>query len=444
MGKYVLFSPVGMTDPIANYHDGAMLHIARCLHPSKIYIYISREAAVFQERDDRYRRAIRLLGDSLSVDFKVEEITRTDLVDVHLFDEFYDEFEDIIKKIKAENPGHTILLNVSSGTPAMKSALHTIAAMTDDADCVPIQVSTPEKGHNPRKDDVSVYDLETQWECNADCQPNFTNRTSCSKNYNLIMKMKKEILRKHIDAYDYHAALSVAEEIPRLPKETHDYLRAACARIQLDMRGVDSLIPAGGPAGAIFSPIRRDDKRSVAEYLLWLDIKVEKKEYCDFIRGISPLFLDLLEKILEKNGIDMQRYCATSKNRKRALSRERLECSDEGRKILSVLDPLFGRDGFRDSNLGSAQLAPLASHYLNDAKLALSIKELRESEDKCRNIAAHEIVGVTEKWIQNNCGLSPKKIIKILTDLADYSGIPREKIKDSYRAMNEFIKESMI
>lgn len=443
MEKYILFSPVGMTDPMANYHDGAMLHIARRFHPSKIYIYISQEAAAFQERDDRYRRAIKLLGDSLNVDFKVEEITRPKLVDVHLFDEFYDEFEDIIKKITAENPGHTILLNVSSGTPAMKSALHTIAAMTDDADCVPIQVSTPEKGHNPRKDDVSVYDVETQWECNADCQPNFTDRTSCSKNYNLIVKMKKEILRKHIDAYDYHAALSVAEEISRsLPQESLDYLRAACARVQLDMKGVDSLIPVGGAASALFSPVREVDKRSVAEYLLWLNIKVKKEEYCDFIRGISPLFLDLLEKILEKNGINMQGYCVSFKG-KRTLRRERLDGSVKGREILSVLDPLFGRDSFRDSSLGSAQLSPLAVYYLNDARLASRIKALRESEDKCRNIAAHEIVGVTEKWIRDNCGLSPKEIMDILTDLADYSGISRKRIKDSYSAMNEFIKKSM-
>lgn len=442
MESCVLFSPVGMTDPMANYHDGAMLHIARRYRPSKIYLYMSKEAAAFQERDDRYRRAVKLLGDSLDVDFIVEEISRPELVDVHLFDEFYDEFEEIIGRIKRENPGAVVLLNVSSGTPAMKSALHTIAAMTDDADCVPIQVSTPEKGHNPHNDDIADYDVQTQWDCNEDCKRDFTDRTSCSKNYKLILKIKKEILQRHIDAYDYHAALSVAEEIARaLPREAAAYIEAAFARVQLDMRKVDSLIATGSEARLCFAPVSDSNRRSLAEYLLWLDLKIKRKEYGDFLRAISPLFLDLLVKILEKNGVRIDDYCSKA-GKKLTLRRSRLESSEKGMEMLSILDPLFG--GFRDGSLGSAQLAPLAMYYVKDAEIKKQIEKLRGCEEKCRNIAAHEIVGVTEEWIRDNCGMTPKDILDILTGLSDHAGIPRTKIKDSYEKMNEFIKQTVI
>ena len=44
MGKKILFSPVGGTDPISenNYRDGSMLHICRHYNQIKLfYIYLS-------------------------------------------------------------------------------------------------------------------------------------------------------------------------------------------------------------------------------------------------------------------------------------------------------------------------------------------------------------------------------------------------------------------
>ena len=36
MADYVLFSPIGGTDPIENYADGPMLHICRVYKPKKV------------------------------------------------------------------------------------------------------------------------------------------------------------------------------------------------------------------------------------------------------------------------------------------------------------------------------------------------------------------------------------------------------------------------
>ena len=239
--RYVLFSPIGMTDPISGNRDGSMLHIARKYKPEHVYLYLSQETAAFEEADGRYAGALSLLAEKLGFHVEVTKISRPDLVDVHLFDEFYDEFEGIIKSIKDENPEAVILLNVSSGTPAMKSALHTIAAMTDDAECIPIQVSTPRKAHNERRYDVKKYDLATEWELDEDNDTErFTDRCSCSDHYNLLLKIKKEIIRNHIDAYDYRAALALAKDCGRgVGERAKAYLRAACARVQLDEQGVE-------------------------------------------------------------------------------------------------------------------------------------------------------------------------------------------------------------
>ncbi len=59
--KKLLFSPVGGTDPISNFRDGALLHICRVYQPDIVYLYLSKEMCEAQEKDDRYRFCLRKL-----------------------------------------------------------------------------------------------------------------------------------------------------------------------------------------------------------------------------------------------------------------------------------------------------------------------------------------------------------------------------------------------
>ena len=449
--RYVLFSPVGMTDPISDCRDGSMLHIARRFRPERVYIYLSQETAAFEEADGRYAGALSLLAEKLSFHVEVTKISRPDLVDVHLFDEFYDEFEGIIKSIKDENPEAVILLNVSSGTPAMKSALHTIAAMTDDAECIPIQVSTPRKAHNERRYDVKKYDLATEWELDEDNDTErFTDRCSCSDHYNLLLKIKKEIIRNHIDAYDYRAALALAKDCGRgVGERAKAYLRAACARVQLDEQGVDAQLAetrAGSGVLIRFAPVRGERRRSIVEYLLWLEMKLRRAEHCDFIRGISPIFLDLLEEAADTAcGVKINDFCRIMADGKRIMSIDVMSKSVKGREVLNVLNEAFRTyGGYRNSDLSPAQLVPVIEALSQNEELKACVRALRGAEQNCRNMAAHEIVSVTGGWIKERCGLTPDDILKMLNNLAEYAGLKQSEIKNgSYDKMNELIKESL-
>ena len=102
MGKTILFSPVGGTDPISqtNCYDGAMLHITRRMKPDRIVLYLSKEIIKIQEQDDRYRYALNNLFKLQNrKDVEVEEILRPDLDNVQDFDFFYQEFREIIGDI---------------------------------------------------------------------------------------------------------------------------------------------------------------------------------------------------------------------------------------------------------------------------------------------------------------------------------------------------------
>ena len=71
--KKILFSPIGGTDPISNFRDGAMLHICRIYKPDIVYLYLSKEMCEFQEKDDIYRYCLEQLGKKLDKHFESEQ-----------------------------------------------------------------------------------------------------------------------------------------------------------------------------------------------------------------------------------------------------------------------------------------------------------------------------------------------------------------------------------
>lgn len=446
---YVLFSPIGMTDPISGGHDGSMLHIARTYRPERVYLYLSKETGELDAEDDRYAGALARLGEKLGHKFDVVKIFRPNLTAVHLFDEFYDDFENLLKQVKEENPGAAVLLNVSSGTPAMKSSLNTIAALTKGAVYTPVQVETPRKSHNERKEDVKEYDLELQWAFDKDNDDSPKNRCIYPEYYNLMLKVKKEIIRSHVDAYDYGAARSLADGCGLGVSDTAKaYLRAACARVQLDARSMTEHLAqarADSRVLLLFTPVRDGRLRSVAEYLLWLDMKLKRAEFCDFIRGISPVFLDLLEAAADKAcGESIDAFCRRFGEGKRILSIDRMSGNPLGERILGILEEAFkGYGGYHNSDLSPAQLVPVIEAMSNDESLKKRVKDLRNAEQNCRHMAAHEIVSVTEEWIKERCGLTPSDILAELNGIAEYIGVKRSEITGSYEKMNELIKESL-
>ena len=59
-----------------------------------------------------------------------------------------------------------------------------------------------------------------------------------------------------------------------------------------------------------FLPQENSETRKFFEYALLVDLKRRRKEYADFVRALSPLIMDLFEKILKKQcGINLEEYC---------------------------------------------------------------------------------------------------------------------------------------
>lgn len=435
MGKRILFSPIGMTDPIKYCRDGSMLHICRHYLPDIVYLYLSHEMMEYHRKDNRYVDAVERLGDLLGHSFEVRLIDRDELVEVQEYDVLYQDIREELRKIEAGmDEDDELLLNMSSGTPPMKSALFIIATLAE-YHYLPIQVGTPNRSANKEYEGREEY----EWELNEDNEAGAPNRCTEPRHLNLMKAIKMEAVKKHVEAYDYHAALEVADEIKQdIPKETYKLIQAADARLKLNDAMISSIL--GGKTDS-FYPVKRGFRQQIFEYALVLQVKLKKDEIADFIRGITPLTVDLLGEILKKTcGIKMEDLCCPG-SRAGTMRWDRKKMDK-----LGILDLLASRyenmDLLRDGQIYSHQIAKIiaVTHKLEDSLLLSKVEEIVEIERAVRNMAAHEIVSVTRGWIKKETGKSVDKIFEIIKYLTVKAGInARDEDWKSYDDMNETI-----
>lgn len=438
MNQTILFSPVGGTDPISNTNalDGSMLHICRVYRPEKVIMYMSKEILDKQKEDNRYRYCLDRLALLQDRKMEYETIERPELTKVQEFDFFYQDFRKIIADIVQNmDESDTLLLNVSSGTPAMKSGLLVLQTL-GEFECRLIQVITPMKCMN---DHIHKgYDVETLWELNEDNQDGFENRCREVQCPTLSAIKKQEIIKKHIAVYDYRAAVSVAETMPsEYTAEYLEALRMADARLLLDSAAVDNILRKND----FFSlPVRSGNGRSGFEYALILDVKLRRGEYADFIRAITPLIVDLFEMILKNRcKIDINRYCSI-KQKVRKWDGKKLQ----GTNILSTLETGYSGEKFKNGPVYSNHLKILIEAYSNESHLKRLVEELRSVETSVRNLAAHEVVSITNETIEELTGLTGSQIMDRIKDIFAYTGISvKTEYWDSYDNMNLKILELM-
>jgi CRISPR type III-A/MTUBE-associated protein Csm6 len=441
MRKKVLFSPVGNSDPIRDCYDGAMIHICRYYKPDTVYLYLSKEMLEYHKKDNRYLKTLELLGGKIGHRFEVEVIERPELTDPHIFDAFYSDFEGVLNNIAKPNDS-VILLNISSGTPAMKGALQTIAAMSYNL-YIPIQVSTPAKGSNKSNGNHLDYDIELHWENDIDNTPEGECRCTESAFENLNAKLKKEIIFAHIDSYDYPAALSVAKSMGGFAtRKSLEMLEIARSRFAMEFPQVGYRLRDLGLQYFYQKP----EYEKLLESILWLQIKEKRGEYVDLIRGITPVVTELFIVCLKnKCKIEIEKYCeAKAYNReKNYLRRKTLE--DKAPHILKILDDYYATKGFSDSYLSSANMSIIIKG-LNAENTYLSglVDKLNQIDgERIRHIAAHTLTSITDDYVQKQTGYYCREIINLIKKMLPESGVfVNEESWLAYEKMNDAIKES--
>lgn len=446
--KY-LFSPLGGNDPVSS---------ATCRHylPDIVYLYLSQEMVNRQRQDDRYRYCIEKLGEMMEHRFSVTCIENENQKDVQEYDFYYEAFAPILNQIQDSMKEEDVLyVNIASGTPAMKSALLLLAVMSEKK-MIPIQVITPAKDINIHTGKDRDYDPVYYWEINNDNEPSALNRCREPHCPNLVYILKRQILIRHIESYNYAAAAMLANELKDdLPSDALSLIEFAVERLQLDLKnGMHILQSFTKEEQKNIMPVQSGNAVKIFEYALGLQIKIKHKEYCDFVRAISPLLTDLFETILQQRfKINISPYCNDLKKGKvnsggvRGWNVNKLEKTQEGRQFLLLFRKEFGGDMRNNTPVAASNLKPLLEYYLNGDKISDKVVHMRAIEEKIRNLAAHEIVSITDDNIAELLGESITingiyKELQVLTQYA-FKDIRGESWQ-AYENMNRLILDRLL
>ncbi len=435
MSRTILFSPVGGTDPISlnNCYDGSLLHICRVYRPETVYLYMSSEIYKNHEEDNRYLYCLDQLC-KLQNRSKMEcnVIKRENLVSVQEYDTFFGEFYKCLKEIKEQEDqkegDYEILVNVSSGTPAMKSGLLVLAVMAD-IPCRVIQVITPMGKMNEHIH--KGYDVETLWELDEDNCPDFVNRCHEVHCPTLSLMKQQESLCELTKKYDYSGALEVGRQMKKAGADIDvDLLEMALARVQLDLAKATKI--AKEHKLDIF-PEKSSDKQKLFEYAVNMTLKIERKEYVDFVRAITPLLADLLELILkDHNNIVIERYCYRT--------RKGIRKWDAGKLSHTDIDRILHQrwNDFHYGDIYSSQLMEIIiAKNAGNATLIETIEGIRSVEEIMRNPAAHEIVSITDEEIKNKTGFTSLQVMGLLKKAMTYTNLNfKTEYWNTYDEMN--------
>lgn len=383
----VLFSPIGNTDPITGGLDGAMLHICRHSNIDKVIMYLSKDICAIHHKDNRYVTMVEKLARFQNRTIECEIIEKEDLEDVQVFDYFIEEFDGILSDIEQKYPDDKLFLNVSSGTPAMKSALQVLAYYRTRSYSI-IQVTGP--GYSVQRIE---FDIDTAFENDNDNKPDFPRRIIESKNKNLRRKSEKKIICALIDKYDYSAALTAAKNIKITDKRFLKALEATDKRYKFFLDDAKKLYDEAG--------INVEFRSELEEYLLILGIKNEHEEYTDFIRAITPVVYELDKLILKsKCGLDIDEYIIKTDTLEK-WNTEKLKKA-KGYIVETAYETLSRKiSDFDNPN----RYKLVYSSNLNDIIQSLSVEEriksmsrtIRDLEESMRNKATHSLNGAVDK-----------------------------------------------
>lgn len=436
MNSRILFSPVGGTDPISNYHDGALLHICRFYKPDIIYLYLSGEIVEYHNKDNRYLGSIEKLGMELEHSFEVRVIEKPKLFNVQIFDDFLEEFRRILSDIMRGREESELLLNVSSGTPAMKGALQTLSVFLTYKNIEPIQVSTPKRRMNFKTEDRNDFDVDLQWEFNEDNVEDAENRCTVSGRINLLVETQKRIIEKHLYSYNYQGAIEATREIENyVPQDLVNLLRGALCRLQYNLEEMEKYVDPKKYNLFVNIPIKN---KHLYEYLLNLKIKLIKEEYADFIRAISPYFQEILKMIIEERcSIDLTEYM-DARRLKAGEDYWNLEKVERNSEMMRAFDRKFGKYRFKGEHVKSVHLMAIIDCFIEDERLINEIQYVRKAEETIRNVAAHQLSGIGKNVKNYNMN----EILNKLKFLSVQAGLSlNNEVWNSYDYMNDLLIE---
>ena len=285
----ILISAVGTTDPISNNHDAALLHIARNYRPDKIVLVYSQEMLVKQDLINKVLLSIEGYNPIIEID---STILNND--EVFLFDKMYEVMGLIVQKYT--NDDDEIILNLSSGTPQIISALFALNRI-NDYNTQAIQVATPKKGANREYKPLTDSEIDALIVENQDNSLDFVDRSIKDKSEKFTQALVKRHLRSLIASFDYQAAEAIINR-----KEYNKLLsKKRIAYIREKLNDFSRVFKNQSILSDILSFPLDDSQKKALNYYLLIDVLKEREHIADVLIKAKSLAEFVIEETIKKD-----------------------------------------------------------------------------------------------------------------------------------------------
>lgn len=440
----ILFTPAGDTDPVRGFHDGAILHILRHYPADKVILFLTKDMEEKEDEMHCYTRGIASVAPDVTV-----VILRSGITEPQKYEKLT-AIQDAFASAYDAHPEAEWLLNVSSGTPQIKTVMALLAL--DYPRTKAIQVSSPEGKSNRDNPCQKDDDLVEMLDCNEDAKPGAVNR--CEEPPFLLLKRHGLVrqVTSLVRNYEYAGALQIVRQNKNcFSPISEKLLQHAALRRDLMWKEANKVIAQYEGKPLI------EGAGDFSEYFQVMEMRQRKKQYPEFIVKLSPILASLGMQYIQKiPGFTLSEIGYWKKDRAGHqiffIDRERMNQNWPG--LVSYLENAFG--GMLRPGPIYFSLIVLISEYLEEGKLhgnekhsriTRLFKELRSVEESVRNPIAHEITNMSDERIQSltknavGKGLSSKEILQRLHELARL--IRGSDIRWTYDELNDKIIKSL-
>lgn len=436
----VLFTPVGDTDPVRGYHDGGMLHILRHYAPvDRVFVFLTKEMEDKETESGCYTKGIQKVAPQCKIEF-----IRSGITEPHIYERLT-VLQDVFQEKYEQYPNEEWLLNLSSGTPQMKSVMSLIGL--DHSQVKAIQVFSPAEGSNNKSHPEKTPEMLEMLDHNDDDETSAPNRCN-EEELSLLKKhsVKLQIISL-VENYEYEGAL----QLLRLNRELFDQiseqlLEHAVCRRNLMWRDANKIISSYKGSPLI------SKAGDFEEFFRVMELRQRKKQLSEFIIKISPILKELGEMYLRNiPGFDIN-LCGQKRRDIFRINRDQMEKSYPG--MLSFIEKEMGntlKSGPLYYNIMVYMCEYFQAHrYKNDKKhnqLTDIFLRLRNVEKEVRNPVAHEITNMDEEKIQRltaenvGKGLKSKDILRLLHEAVKI--VRGQDVHWDYGELNNSIIDSL-
>lgn len=355
----VLISAVGDTDPFRNFHDGALIHIARKYRPEKVILIFSEHTA---KKQGNIEKALF----SIAPDYEPELIIHDSIIsdnEVHIFDVMFQRFSDILQEYYTKED--EFILNLSSATPQIKSALFVINRL-NGINVKAVQVSSPEHASNENIGHDNDENIDELIEVNEDNKVNFIDRTIEDNAEKFNQALLKKTARDFIEKFDYKAALDILDQLSDFPN-----LKSVRKEIR-DI--VECLSKQDVPQGLRHKKFSEEEQKILSAYLT-IELQRERGNVSESFIRIKNLTEFILEDYIEKRNPGLiDDYCESIQKYYLSLfDYSKLLKATREFKLRKTIAPIIEMNSSR--NTVAHSLSPLDSDAVK--QLGIAMKTLK-------------------------------------------------------------------